>query len=224
MAVLLTHLLPSQVYADLVSAEPQTVAEIQDAWVEVRRGPNLYSPAKPKAKEEEPVLIERREVAEDLQKNLLEMEHGVTIGYVFAPVESGPDRFSRANPSMYLTIQPPRLPTRHVLSNMVARKRELEFDRAAGRRLGPITDLPNEPYEVIQSIPVAYTFFAADDVMASFDEADICCVEDSYEAALDGLKAAILTTFEVYSENEGRLDKRPQRCLEVLRQYVRPTA
>lgn len=106
---------------------------------------------------------------------------------------------------------------------MTAGNRELEFDRAAGRRLGPITDLPNEPYEVIQSIPVAYTFFAADDVMASFDEADICCVEDSYEAALDGLKAAILTTFEVYSENEGRLDKRPQRCLEVLRQYVRPT-
>ena len=115
------------------------------------------------------------------------------------------------------------LPTRQVLSSVTAGNRELEFDRVAGRRLGPITDLPNEPYEVIQSIPVAYTFFAADDVMASFDEADICCVEDSYEAALDGLKAAILTTFEVYSENEGRLDKRPLRCLEVLRQYVRPT-
>ena len=98
---------------------------------------------------------------------------------------------------------------------------ERDVDQVASRHLTPITNFPNEPYEVIIPIPVSYTYFAADDVVASFSEANISWSDEGGEKARQGLKIEILNAIELYEENEHNLDWGPKRQLTVLREYVR---
>ncbi len=98
------------------------------------------------------------------------------------------------------------------------------FDATAAVRLGPLTEFPDEPYEVREPIPVAYTYYAANDVMASFDEANICWVAEGHEKALEGLRTEILNMLECNEAEEDQLTGHLEDQLEVLRQYVRRSA
>lgn len=99
-----------------------------------------------------------------------------------------------------------------------------DTDQIASRHLTPITDFPDEPYEVITPIPVSYTYFAADDVMASFSEANISWSDEGSEKARQGLKIEILNAIDLYEGNKHKLDWGPRLQLEVLREYVRRKA
>ena len=95
------------------------------------------------------------------------------------------------------------------------------FDATAAVRLGPLTEFPDEPYEVREPVPVAYTYYAENDVMASFDEANIYWVAEGYEEALAGLRTEILNMLECNEAEEDQLAGHLKDQLEVLRQYVR---
>ena len=84
-----------------------------------------------------------------------------------------------------------------------------------------MTEFPDEPYEVREPVPVAYTYYAENDVMASFDEANIYWVAEGYEEALAGLRTEILNMLECNEAEEDQLAGHLKDQLEVLRQYVR---
>ena len=85
-----------------------------------------------------------------------------------------------------------------------------------------INDFPNEPYTVIEPIPVTIEKTAPQDFTASFHEADIAMSGESIEEALQNLAADILDVYELLrGEPSERLCHGPRQQLTTLRRFLR---
>jgi len=84
-----------------------------------------------------------------------------------------------------------------------------------------IPGFPNEPYECIKPIPVEFQLGDPSGILASFKEANIASVDESWVEAYKGLQAEILNTLEGYEGNEAHLGPEPLRQLRILRSYIR---
>lgn len=86
-----------------------------------------------------------------------------------------------------------------------------------------IHSFPNEPYEVVKPIPVHFRRGQPSGIIATFEDANIAYVGETWIEAFNGLQAEILDTFEDYVENESILGPEPQRQLAVLREFLKYT-
>jgi len=83
-----------------------------------------------------------------------------------------------------------------------------------------ILEFPNEPYEIIKPIPIEFRLGDPSGIVASFKEANIASVDETWVEAYKGLQVEILNTLEGYEENEAHLGPEPLRQLRVLRSYI----
>jgi hypothetical protein len=84
-----------------------------------------------------------------------------------------------------------------------------------------ISGFSNEPYEVLEAIPVIFRTGELKEIVATFEDANISFVGESRLEALNGLKAEILDTLEDYEKHESQLGPGPRRQIGVLRKHIR---
>ena len=87
-----------------------------------------------------------------------------------------------------------------------------------------IVDFSGEPYNVLKPIPITVRSLDGGDFEGAFIGGNIAWVGESRAEAINGLKAEILDTIEIFEADEDRLGPEPKRQLAVLRTYLEHTS
>ena len=83
-----------------------------------------------------------------------------------------------------------------------------------------IYSLPGEPYRLLKPIPVKKERVGDNEILASFEEANIAISGESEEEAFQDLVGHILDVFEALRAEETRLGPGPARQMRVLNEYL----
>lgn len=83
-----------------------------------------------------------------------------------------------------------------------------------------ISSLHDEPYTLLQPIPIRIEKVEEDDFLACFEEANISMSGETPDEAFQNLIADILEAFELFCTEETTLGPEPTRQLDVLRRYL----
>ena len=87
-----------------------------------------------------------------------------------------------------------------------------------------ITDFSGEPYKILKPIPVTIRSLDGGGFEGAFIGGNIAWVGESRAETINGLKAEILDTIEIFEADEDRLGPEPKRQLAVLRTYLEHTS